>query len=460
MARPIPLLDLVFLLLDRAETPANVGVVMLFDPAPGRSCSQGAREIVRAFRAARPTPPFDCVPELPRLGLPHWRTVGDVDMKYHVRHEKLPPPGDGRQLRERVSELHRDPLDRVRPLFRLHVIEGLESGHLAVYLKSHHATWDGRSALARLFGTLPAKPGPLGTPFFALPQEAAGAAQSIDLAGLVRTLGTQLLALRELVGALQERRKRESSGEGWPAGNQPFGGPQTRLNRPVQADRAFAYFSLPLDEVRRVARAHDGKVNDVILAVVDVGVGDYLVRHKERPRERLVAMCPVSLREPGDHEATTKVATMFVPLGQPRSGAARRMREIVVNSAAAKREFHALSKDAALDYAALAFGFWYASHALGLDAYTRPVINLIVSNVGNLPGERFLGPYRLAGAYPISMIAEPAGLNVSAVSLGDRIDVGIVANRAAVPDADELARCCLAGWARLCKAARGASVKP
>jgi hypothetical protein len=42
---------------------------------------------------------------------------------------------------------------------------------------------------------------------------------------------------------------------------------------------------------------------------------------------------------------------------------------------------------------------------------------------------------------------------VSAVSLGERMDFGIVANRAAVPDAAEIARHCLAAWTLLRKAA-------
>ena len=35
MTRPMNLLDLVFLLIERPETPSNVGVLMLFDPPPG-----------------------------------------------------------------------------------------------------------------------------------------------------------------------------------------------------------------------------------------------------------------------------------------------------------------------------------------------------------------------------------------------------------------------------------------
>ena len=458
MARPIPLLDLVFLGIDREETPANVGVLMLFDLPPGRSTRSAAQQVVRAYRAARPTPPFDCVPDLLALGLPQWRAVADVDMQYHVRRERLTEPGDQRQLFELVAQLHRERLDRTRPLFRLHVIEGLEAGQVAIYLKSHHSSWDGRTALARIFGTLATEPGPILTPFFALPPQpsphAAHGGAGPGLADGARSLLSHALAARELLSAIAVRRSRIREEPGIPAGNQPFGGPYTRFNHPVSAERSFAAFALPFDAMRRVAHSFGGKVNDVVLAVVDGGVERYLASLGERPRQPLVAMCPVSIREEGDLEATTKVATMFVPLAQPRSGAARRLQQVIASTGAAKQEFRSLSKAAALDYALLAFGVWFASHTFGMDAFTRPVVNLVISNVGGLPGERYLGDLRLAGAYPVSMIADPVGLNVSAVSLGGRMDFGIVANRAVVPDAGEISRHCLAAWALLLKAAR------
>ena len=448
MSRPLSPLDLVFLWLDRPETPANVGVVMLLDPPPGSSARTAARRLTRDFRAARPTAPFDRIPELHSLGLPRWRPVSSFDMRYHVRQETLRPPGGPAQLRERVAELHRERLDRRHPLFRLHVLDGLQSGQVALYVKMHHAGWDGRSALARLLGTLATQPGAPRVPFFALRQDTSrgeAAEASTWLADGARGLISHTMALRELVAAARTR-------EG--AGNRPFAGPPTRFNQPVVAARSFAPFALPLDEMRRVAHAFDGKVNDVVLAVVDAGVERFLASLGERPRRPLVAMCPVSLRSEGDVEAAIKVATLFVPLGPPRASAARRLRQVVENTGAAKQEFHALSQAAALDYALLAFGLWFASHALGVDAVARPVVNLVISNVGGLPGVRYLGDLRLAGAYPVSMVADPVGLNVSTVSLGNDMYFGILACRKAVPDAGEIARHCLAAW-RALRAAAG-----
>lgn len=452
MTRPILPLDLAFLLIDRPETPANVGVVLLLDPPAGRSAGAAARRLVRAYRAARPTPPFDSLPDLHGLGLPQWRPVDGFEPRRHIRHLHLAAPGTMDQLCHRVAQLHQSLLDRERPLFEVCVIDGLATGQLAVYLKTHHATWDGRYALARVFGNLEPAPGPIATPFFAVPaMEGTTASPGIGMAQLtggVRTLVTQAAALRELFGKLAMRATAEE-GAAPPGGNRPFAGPHTRFNEGVGPGRTYTFFSLPLREMRRVAERTGGTLNDVALAVVDGGVESYLAGLGERPRQPLVAMCPVSQRASDDHQATTKVATLFVPLATPRSSAARRMAEIIAHTRAAKSEFRSLSREAALDYAMLAFGLWFASNTLGLRAITRPVINLVVSNVGGVDGPRYVGEHRIAGAFPVSMLADPTGLNVTLLSMDGRMDFGIIAEATAVPDAGELASACLATFRTL-----------
>ena len=74
---------------------------------------------------------------------PSARTVDDIDVEYHVRHTALPASGGERELGELVSHLHSVVLDRTRPLWTCHVIEGLEGNRFAVYLKIHHALTDG-----------------------------------------------------------------------------------------------------------------------------------------------------------------------------------------------------------------------------------------------------------------------------------------------------------------------------
>ncbi len=433
MLRPIPLVDLAFLWIDRPETPANVGALLLFDPPDGKDPGRIAREVVGAYRARPPTPPFDSIPDLPTLGLPQWRRAERVDLRRHVLLEKLGAPGDLDQLRRHVTRLHEAQLDRARPLFEVHVIHGLATGQFAVYLKTHHANWDGRYALERVFGNLAREPGEIAPAFFSIPDTGAVADTSgVALAAGLRTLIAQAAGFRELFGSLAARTQ-EASGNRQGAGNRPFAGPHTRLNEPVTAKRELATFELPLDAMRRVAHAAGGTLNDAALAVVDAGIGRYLASLGERPGRPLVAMCPVAMRDAGDHQATTRAATFFVPLGSPRAGPAVRLRRIVAATRAAKDEFRGFSREAMQDYAALAFGLWFASNALGLEAaVARPVINFVLSNVGAIDGPRYLGHSRLTSVVPMSMLANPCGLNVTAISLEGRMQFGILSNAAAV----------------------------
>ena len=90
MARTIPPIDLIFLLLETPDTPMHVGGVMLFERPRGRRDDLVAR-IVRVYRSARPLPPFDQVPDLVPTGMPRWRQARRVDLDYHVQHLVLPP---------------------------------------------------------------------------------------------------------------------------------------------------------------------------------------------------------------------------------------------------------------------------------------------------------------------------------------------------------------------------------
>jgi len=453
MSGAIPLTDLLFLWADRKEAPANVGVVLIFEPAEGRSADKAVREVLRAYRATPPTAPFNQLVDAPSLGLAHWQDPGAIDMRRHVLRSTLPAPGTIAQLNERLAELHRGMLDRRRPLFEIHLIDGLESGQFAIYVKSHHVSWDGRSAMARIFGSLSREPGPILPGFHADPA-AADTVETGDtgIAHNMRTLVTQAMAMRELYANVAKRIGALRSEPGRPRGNAPFAGPHTRFNQPVTAERTLGQFTLPLEELRRIGRTHGGTINDVLLAIVDDGVHRYLRDLGEPPPAPLVAMCPVSLRQPDDREAGTKATTLFVRLGSPRSGTAARLREIVASTKRAKDERRSMSNEASLDFALLAFGLWLTSHAFGLDAYTRPVVNYVVSNVGGTEGENYLGRSRLVGAFPISMIADPAGLNFTMLSHDGRMDVGIIANRAALPDAEPLVAQCLAAWQRLRRA--------
>ena len=232
MSRAIPLTDLLFLWADRKEAPANVGVVLLFEPARGTSADRAVREVLRAYRATPPTAPFSLLADAPPLGLAYWRVPDAIDMRRHVLRGKLPAPGTIAQLNQRLAELHRAMLDRSRPLFEIHLIDGLETGQFALYVKSHHVSWDGRSAMARIFGSLSREPGPILPGFYAAPAaQDTGETGATGIAHNLRMAVTQAVAMRELYATVARRIGALRGEPDGPRGNAPFAGPHTRFNQ-------------------------------------------------------------------------------------------------------------------------------------------------------------------------------------------------------------------------------------
>ena len=81
-----------------------------------------------------------------------------LDLDYHIRHQALPKPGGMEELRALIGRLHAVPLDRSRPLWEYHFIEGLEDGGFAVYIKVHHSAMDGVAGMATLGVTFDLRP--------------------------------------------------------------------------------------------------------------------------------------------------------------------------------------------------------------------------------------------------------------------------------------------------------------
>src|SRR3954463_7912784 len=146
--RQLTSLDAQFLALENARQAGHVGSLAILDPSTAPSGKLGCNEVKALLRERLPLlPPLRWrLAEVP-LGLdyPYLGDDGDFDLDYHVRELALASPGSDSQLAEQVARIMSRPLDRARPLWELYVIEGLESGRVAVLTKIHHAVIDGLS---------------------------------------------------------------------------------------------------------------------------------------------------------------------------------------------------------------------------------------------------------------------------------------------------------------------------
>ena len=203
--KPVKAVDAAFLQLETAATPMHVGALFVLDPGS----RQASRTFFRRFKlliAAR----LDRSEVFTRrvVGLPFnaanpmW-LAGRADLDYHVRRTVLPDPGSQHQLEECVADLHTPLMDRERPLWELHVIEGLAGGRVALYVKTHHAGLDGASAqlFLRSFVDTVARPAARSTRSPRLPQVEHASTTDLLLGGL-RHQVAELGRLPRLIGGL------------------------------------------------------------------------------------------------------------------------------------------------------------------------------------------------------------------------------------------------------------------
>jgi diacylglycerol O-acyltransferase / wax synthase len=68
----------------------------------------------------------------------------------------------------------------------------------------------------------------------------------------------------------------------------------------------------------------------------------------------------------------------------------------------------------------------------------RNRVNLVISNVRGSPVPLFCAGARLEAQYPVSVVVDGVGLNITVLSYRGSLDFGVVGDRELVPDAWEL----------------------
>jgi diacylglycerol O-acyltransferase / wax synthase len=453
-------LDASFLALETANTTGHVGGLTVLDP------SDAPRPLTLARLTDVLAERIPLVPVLRRkllnvpLGLdqPYWIDDPDFDIEYHVRELALPRPGSDAQLAEQVARLHARPLDRSRPLWEIYLITGLARRRAAVYSKIHHAAVDGTSGAELLTVLLDLTPSgrelPAPEPFRPaspppLPELAARAAlrlawrpvQTARLANeLIRVLPTLAPAVSTLVGGMLGLNR----GDGQVIPTTLGRAPATPFNKQITPHRRVAFRSVDLDTVKAVKNAFGVSVNDVVMAMCAGALRRWLTDHDALPAQPLIAMIPVSIRDPASKGALgNKVSAMLAML--PTHVAEPDLRLELVHSATriAKAQQAAIPQglvDQISDFAppALTARAARVVFATGL-LHRLPPFNLTISNVPGPNVPVYLCGARVLAHYPVSVVTDGQGLNITLVGYLGRLHFGLVACRELVPDIDVLA---------------------
>ncbi len=440
-------MDYTFILGESAETPMHVTAVQIFELPEGYQ-GNFVRDLVNDMLAQREVaPPFNYVLRPAKVGLPSWEEIEDIDLEYHIRHSALPKPGTMHDLWQLISRLTSRLLDRSRPLWELHVIEGLENNRFVVYVKAHHAFMDGATGVRMGRAALSESPDETEMRAFWQKPEADKPKKKRTrkplnpLAAAAGMAQSQLRMIPELVGFVG-RRGLEIAGvqEGHLA--IPFAAPSTPFNATVRAARRNAGVSVSLSGMKATGKAVGATINEVLLTLVDMAFNRYLRERGALPEKRMVAATPIDLRQKtGQGEKGSNVlATLLVKLGEPDAAPVDRLRQIHLSSKAAKEEAQGMSAEALMSYSIITgFGAGILE-MLKLTDYVPPPINILVSNVKGLDKTQYFKGAKLLHTYPAPPLGPGMAMTIITSSYADAMDIGMSSDRDAVPELENLAK--------------------
>lgn len=424
-------LDQMFARMETLRTPMHIGAFAVFDP-PKEAPRNFIRDLYDAVSQLAFLPfPFDSV----IAGGPtmaYWKQVRP-DPSYHVRLSALPRPGTARDLGALVERLHSTPLDMSKPLWELHLIEGLARRQFAIYFKAHHCAVDGMGAVNLIKSWLttdPSAPPGSGKP------EPLG--DDYDLAGVFAATTAKravegVSAVSELVGKISSMALGANSSV-----RAALTTPRTPFNTRINRHKRLAVQVLKLPRLKAVARATGTTVNDVVLAAVGGACRRYLQAQHALPKNTLTASVPVGFERDAD---TVNAASGFVaPLGTSTEDPVQRLTEISASTSRGKAELLALSPNALQHYSVLGLLPIAVGQRTGALGVIPPLFNFTVSNVVLSKEPLYLSGAKLDVIVPVSFLCDGYGLNVTLVGYTDKVVLGFLGCRDTVPHLQRLAQ--------------------
>jgi WS/DGAT/MGAT family acyltransferase len=367
------------------------------------------------------------------LGWPLWVDAPAVDLVHHVRELPLVAPAGEARLLLACEALRARRFDWSRPLWEMWFLTGLPDRRVALFVRVHHAIADGVSGIVALGAFFDVEPRPRETPVLPWTPAPWPTSSELFVDNLVRHGEALARVGRALVHpAASVRRFRQ----GWPAFREAMideKAPPTSLTASaIGWHRRFALVRTDLDEVRRVARAHGAKVNDVLMTMMAGGFRALLLGRGE-PVNGVVlrAFVPVSLHrdQPGEARGNHDGA-MFVPLPIGEADDVRRLRVIAGETAERKKKSRpaggTIFRNRPIQKASVRF------------AHRQQAMNTYAANVPGPPVPLYFAGAPVLEVFPIVPIQANVSIGVGALSYAGQFNLTVVADRDLCPDLDVL----------------------
>jgi diacylglycerol O-acyltransferase / wax synthase len=456
--------DAAFLYLERKEIPLHIACVSVFDePIPFDQFLakvDSKLHLIPRYRQIAVAPPY-------YIGHPTWEWDPHFDIANHVFRVRLDPPGGETQLSELAGRILSQVMDRNKPLWDIHVVEGLKDGRGALIPRVHHALADGISGAALLNVILDPTPEAslaIAKRRYRVPRTQPKPENSIGdaLTDAVRSALENLLAaeaglvsmaqglltspLRDgLMGLVSLLPELAASVERLP------------FNRPCTGERRFCWTEFSFADVQAIRQVAGASVNDVILTVLTRAVARYVRLHRQKLEHRFVrVVCPYSLRRNDQGESLGNQIS-FLPVALPLD-----IRDPLETLKAVSHRTRIMKGARAADLLALAAAWLGSAPPLLQSLFWRniplvplplPLLNMICTNVPGSPVPLYTVGRRMIASYPQVPTGYELGIGCAAQSYDGKLGFGITSDTDAAPDTQRLRDFLRVSFAELCRAA-------
>jgi diacylglycerol O-acyltransferase len=439
-------LDASFLHFETPETPMHVGSLMLLELPEGydgdfyedfKAMVGDRMHLASVLRRKLAPMPFE-------LAEPVWIDDDDIDLDYHVRSQVLRRPGSMKQLEMLVARLHSTLLDRSRPLWEIFVIEGLENGQVAVYTKAHHSGVDGKAGteLAKVMYDLTPEIREVPPP--RRKRHTRGNNYQLGVAELLQAaLKNATSQYQKLGQTLPQISRALTTASRVIAEQRPQTGerslnlglaPRTIFNDSITNQRSFSTLSLPFGELKALGKRVGGTVNTVVMAMCASALRRFLLDRDLLPKQSLIAMVPVSLRDKDDDSMNNQVSAVRVDLATDIADPAERFKAIHASSEAAKAVVRELQPVLRLD-TPIQGSPWFMTGLASLYGRSNlasrmpAVSNVLISNVPGPATTLYVAGAKMLSFYPVSIPYHGAALNMTVQSYAGTLEFGLTACR-------------------------------
>jgi WS/DGAT/MGAT family acyltransferase len=448
-------LDMAFLLLERSNRQMHMTAYQMFK-IPARQKAGFVARLVKTFRNSEVAAPFNQKLEWLGRDVASWQTI-TPDLAYHVRHLAVPAPGTRGQFYELVSFLNTPLLDRDQPLWECYIIDGIENNHIAIMVKVHHALIDGGGALKLFRAAMSTRASDKAIRAIWMPNEKKDSrkkrsrAREPQLKQLLSSLGrlpADVMDAGTQFAKLGAQRLKLSSRES----ARPFGAPKTLFNNmPRSSARRYANCEFSLADIKAIARKTDTTINDVVTAIIDDALHQYLKDANASIDVPLVSLMAMSLRTAEDEAGGNQVSVELVPMGQPSATITTRLEQVHHSIKLVKDKSRKLPNAVRQFYSLFIFGSAAISDvSSAFEAI--PSANLVISNMVGPQEQLYMGGFPMVAFQGLPIVPPGGGLNITFASVNNIICLAVGAAPEAVNDPYKLIQFIEHGFEKLQKA--------